>query len=599
MSLKAKPLKALLCIAVSAAVAGTAVTVKSYVENIPVKFRVDTQSTVQDDYIGVGGNFWSGCMTAEGKEYLNMSQPYVDLNIKRIMTVKPAFMRMLVMPHYMVDFDDNHDGVIDDRDTDKGEQNWKNGIYDFDTDYMNNFFTYAEAFKEAGTEIELNFGLACSDAIKDWYAIKGTIDTDGGNRSAPDDLEAFAKACSALLSECYRRGLDNVKYVGFYNEVAHVEYGAFGDKRIYWCKMLEKVHNRLKSDGIRDKVNILGSDCDTQFKYRSGDPEHDDFLDYVKEHASEYYDMISIHLYWAWDYNSSAQLRTVDEMQEYCENIVSAHPKTLVTEFTYGTNNNYSVSRAGQVLAHSNSGILCSGFWFFCGTYIPDPLNTYRKDPHELWDSPAKEGVGAVNTTFGEMGLLMRYIPKHSSVLKSESGSKDMRIAVYNKGDDYTAVIETNKASAERNIEIDFGKAIGKKLKKYVYDFPDDINNSQFDANAVLPVSEKELSLTDGKLTDKVGAGHSLIIYSTMDEEKQLVLNTVEQSVSVGQTAQFNITKKIALGAGEKIKWEIISGGGQIDDNGKYTASGVNPGDVVSVKASAAGTYTVGIVKIK
>lgn len=602
MKFKTKKAKAIISVIIAISLITSIFAIKSFAENLSVKLTVNADEVIQEDYIGVGGNFWTGCMTEEGIEYLDMTEAHLDLNIKRIQTVKPAFMRMVVMPHYMVDFDDNGDGVVDENDVLKGENNWKNGKYDFESDYMKNFFAYAKAFKDAGTEIELNFGNACSQDIKDWYAIKGTADADGGNRSAPDDLEAFAKACSALIQECFSRGLDNVKYVCFYNEVCHVEYGAFGDRRLYWCEMLKRVHEQLKADGIRDDVKIIGSDCDTQFKYNNGgDAAHYEFLDYVKKNASEYYDLMSVHLYWAWDYNSDRQLRNIADMEEYCRNVLKDHPNTLVTEFSYGTNNAYDVSRSGQVLAHSNTGIGGSAFWFFCGTYIPDPLNTYRKDPHELWDSPSKEGVDKVNTTFGEMGLLMRYIPKHSKVLKSASNSNDVRIAVYNKGDDFTAVVETNNNIVDRNLTIDFGTNINKKFRKHVYVYPDDINNSQFDANAILPVSEKEITLENGTLTDTVSKEHCLIIYTTLDEEEQIALNSVEQSVIAGSSVQFSVTEKIAVPDNSKVTWEVVTGGGTIDESGKYTATGVSSGDVVSVKASVSGSnaYAIAIVKIK
>ncbi len=50
------------------------------------------------------------------------------------------------------------------------------GQYDFESPEMQAFYRYLDAFKNAGTEIELNFGWKVGERVHDWFTIPGAPD---------------------------------------------------------------------------------------------------------------------------------------------------------------------------------------------------------------------------------------------------------------------------------------------------------------------------------------------------------------------------------------------------------------------------------------
>ena len=572
------------------------------------KFRIEAKNVVNSNYGGVGGNLWTSCLSDEGIKALKMTEAYFEVNAQRINKVKPKLMRIVIMPQYMVDYSDGKNG----------EENWVNGVYDFNSSYMHNFWRYCEAFKKAGTKIELNMGGAVSTDITDWFGM-GIGDQFSGSRTGPENLDAFALATVSLLKECHRRGYgDTVTFLNFYNESCHANFGCFGDKRVFWCKMLELVHKELIKEGLRDKVTVIGADADTHCTL-GYDVLHKEWLDYIYENAFKkgYCDTLSSHLY----YNYLPNLRDgglygVSETEEYCSQAIKAYPdmkrNLMVTEFgrldhkdapgVEGGDGDFHRSLAGQVLAQANGGISYSAFWFFCGAYIPAPICNFQHGGLQLWETPAfreERGgrmldINAVNSTFGEMGLLMRYINMGSDVVKSYSDSKDFRIGTFLDGEDTTVVIEANRGDADRDFEIDLDGRTNKTYYKHIYTFPKDDNmvgkeaDSQFDGNAILPVGEK-IDVLDGKIKDSVGEGHYLILYTTLPDTKQLVLNAVEVELHKGESFKFEVKEVIGT-ENAKIKYSVMSDGktgavcGEISADGTYTApENANVGDTVAI----------------
>lgn len=572
------------------------------------KIRIESKNVVNSNYGGMGGNLWTACLSDEGVENLKMTEAYFEVNAQRINKVKPKLMRIMIMPQYIVDYSDGKNGC----------ENWINGIYDFNTSYMHNFWRYCEAFKKAGTKIELNMGGATSTDILDWFGM-GISDTFGGTRSGPENLDAFALAAVSLLKECHRRGYgDTVTFLNFYNESCHANFGCFGDKRVFWCKMLELVHKELVKQGLRDKVTVIGADADTH-NTLGYDILHKEWLDYIYENAFKkgYCDTLSAHLYFK-DLPAVQEggLYRVSDTEKYCNRAVKAYPdmkrNLMITEFgrlnhkdapgVEGGDGNFDRSLAGQVITQANEGISYSAFWFFCGSYIPTPICNFQCGGLQLWETPAfreerggrRLDINAVNSTFGEAGLLMRYINIGSKAVKSCSDSKDFRVGTFLDGEDTTVVVEINRAEADRDFEIDLDGRTNKTYYKHIYTFPKDDNmvgkeaDSQFDGNAILPVGEK-VDVCGGKIKDSVGNGHYLILYTTLPDAKQLVLNSVEVELHKGESFKFEI-KDIIGSENAKIKYSVMPDGktgavyGEISEGGTYTApENAKSGDTVAI----------------
>ncbi len=580
-------------------------------------------NALNESFLGYGGNLWAGCLSSEGLKRLNMSEAYFEINAQRIMTVRPKLMRVLVMPQYMVDYSDGKDGA----------ENWKKGIYDFESSYMHNFWRYCQAFKRAGTKIELNFGGATSKRVLKWFGLDGMNDMHGGSRSGPRDLEALAQAVAALLKECHRRGFgDTVTYLNFYNESCHANYGAFGDKRVYWCSMLRYVHNSLVEAGLRDKVTVIGADADTQC-YFGKDISHKEWLDYIYENAFKkgYCDTLSVHTYFSQNkLKTNTYINDCDDEAIYCNDVVTAYPNMrqniMVTEYgrenhknspsVEGGNGYFKMSLSGQGIIQANAGVSASAYWFFLGSYIPDPICNLQRGGLQLWECPSlfetvngrEYGINAVNSTFGEMGLLMRYVKSGSKVLAVTGGDNSVRTAVYTKDGDTTIALEIDRAQGDREFILDLNGRDGKYYK-HIYEFPSDDNmvgaeaDSQFDGNAILPLGE-EINTEKGKITDKVGKGHYLIVYTTLPNAKQIELEAVKITASVNEAVQIKV--KSLIGLTGDIAYEIVPDGltgkaaGSINGNCYTPDKEAKPGDTVAIKVTAEDeeAYAIAVVEI-
>ena len=100
------------------------------------KLKIEAKNTVNANYGGVGGNLWTSDLSDEGIKAIRLTEAYFEINAQRINKVKPKLMRIMIMPQYIVDYSDGKNGY----------ENWINGIYDFNTSYMHNFWRYCEAF---------------------------------------------------------------------------------------------------------------------------------------------------------------------------------------------------------------------------------------------------------------------------------------------------------------------------------------------------------------------------------------------------------------------------------------------------------------------
>ena len=548
---------------------------------------IDSNTVLCEDFRGVGNNIWVSALSETPNERgIFTNEAYMSINYQRINKIKPAFMRMMVMPFWLLDKSDGKDGA----------ENWAKGIYDFNSPDLETFFSYVKAFKDAGCDVELNMGGRISEDMVDWFAFKGYALSEGGSRSAPRDLDAFARATVALLKECYRRGLDNVNMLSFFNETNGGNFEAFGDKRVYWCKMLELTHKELVKEGIRDKVTVVGTDLSGY----ANDEHIVEYLDYVRDHASEYYDILSIHIY--------PHEHKYRYMSMLCNQIGKLYPGILVTEYTTGkikgTNTSdlsFGGSEACQVMAHSNAGLSGSAGWFLCSQIVPVPpvycnLSTLNE---VFWDFPSRN-LRAFSSAYPENALLMRYIPKHCKTLLTNCNCHDILAAAYKKGDDFTIIAEVNNSETSRELTVDFITDVKKPINKFVFEYPEKREDYVDDGNGIIPVKSATVTTDDGKIYDTLPSTHSLIVYTTLDEAVQVELANVDNEVTPGGSVQLEVSN--IYGTDNKdIEWSVICGNGTVDANGVYTASGDKKGDTVAVKALSLAdndAYAAAIIRV-
>lgn len=486
----------LLCVAVAfgtvAIAAGTSGNADIVIQVNPTEtVKKYTDSDEDAIFVGLGMNEWDMALGPDAIVNAGMSDAYFEINAQRIIKIKPKMVRLMICPYYLCYMDDD----------DGGEARWTNGELNFNSAFMYNFWRYLEVFQAAGTIVEINWGYQNMKPMAYWFGIKDVpagskdIQTFGmSKRSAPRDLKAFADNLAALLQECENRGFivrgkkseSTIQYVGFYNEVYNggAEFSAFGDKRTYWCKMLEYVHNALVDAGYRNAsdrskhtIAIVGTEHGVSPTTNSGVVQ---FNDYVYENAYEkgYCDMMNYHQYlnWAKDPASNfARGTKYTESTSWCNDRWKMDGDgsygTLIAELgateggtTYtapadgldeysGIATPFDGSSVSIAIGASLGGALSALNWFIHDSYFIREANSRNSSVLHTWAYPSMTGksegskalgIEGVNSTFGEE-IFSRYVPQNSKVAKSsvdKANENSVRLATYMTDEDTAVVAE-------------------------------------------------------------------------------------------------------------------------------------------------------------
>ena len=611
----------LLCICVAGAalaVEGKAITTRV--------ITVNTEVVISENYAGVGNNHWSS-------PYISgMNDAYQTVNEKRTNTIKPAYMRMLFLPDWLVDTSLS---------SEEQQREWESGIYHFDNIEVINFFQKVKMYKESGTDVILNMGARVDYDIMDWFPVKDAAHSEGGTRAAPANLEAFADATYAIFEYAWDNGYDNVNMLSWYNEVNGGNYEMYWDKPMYWCTMIKKTHEEFKSHtykgvNARDKIKIFG----TELSGFLGEESIDYWMEYVTENLVDengdpVYDYYSCHHYpWTASY---------DEVLENVKNMGKKYPGVWTNEIgaiTAGSKqtthsgsetfvSNFKYSESAMVIMQSNAGYGGAACWVAGPDVAPSPMGiNFDMGLMGMWTYPYKDMSVAHN--FGFRSLMMRYIPKNSKVYKNTVLSSDILCAVYGieEGDsikDMTALLDVEANSAQRNLTIAFGsKAANKTFERHVYYYPDadsegwEWADAKYEDGDLMPVTDKVLTADkNGNITDTLPANaHCMVVYTTLEEQVQILTNKQIVQLDKNGTYDFDVTE--IYGTDDKnVTWSVYGKSrsdtnrgynwttencGTIDQNGNYNATGTSSGDTVSIKITSnydPTAYTVIIVEIQ
>ncbi|MGD0031643.1 chitobiase/beta-hexosaminidase C-terminal domain-containing protein [Paenibacillus illinoisensis] len=514
---------------------------------------IDTSDVIQDDFLGVGVNTIPTALMPGQTQY-GYTEAHWEVDKKRIQTIEPKVARVWFQIDWMEP---------------------TKGTYTWDSAKMKAFYKYLDAFKTAGTEIELNFGWKVGSTVHDWFTIPG-IDPW---TSAPADLDAYAASASALLEELIQnRGYDNVKYLTFYNEPnGSWDFEAPGDQKAYYAEMVNKTSARLTADGLRDLIEIWGPE-------ETGAPA---WIEYMKEHADDAIDGYSFHVYGeSYDGLGSA----FEQRKEY----VGDKPLHL-TEFGWADDNasNWDAGYANSVIQTANMGVKSALMWQLNGVWTNDPTGG-TNGTYTMWDA-LPLGLNP-RKTFYIAGMLNRYIPEHSKVLAVDTnGSTDVRAAAFRDNDGHYTVLVEAKAGTEKEITLDFGStAVNNTIRKMVYK-----NDILQEPNAILPPVTATFPggamLTDSNVSDD----YNVIIYTTQPAETQVKLDNVNPTVRSGDSITLGAEVIDNIGS---VTWSVVGqNNGTINStSGVYQAPQVTDETLIAVRAtSTADPSAYGVVLVR
>ena len=434
--------------------------------------EIDFDDTIVDDFLSLGANVLPMAFMPEslGTGY---NEVYWELDRRRILLVRPNVVRIWFQPDWLVE----------------NYEQYKNGDYNFDAPKMYSVYKYLDAFKEAGSEIEFNFGWKVSSFAQDWFSFP---ETDLRRNSAPKDLELFAKCCGATLNELInQRGYDNIKYLTFYNEPDEkdnpIDKGDFivvgCDRKVYWERMMRLSKAEIDKYNLSD-LKIWGCEVSHANNMQK------EWIEYFEENCADILNMHTSHRYVLNTKKNRSYLNTLKG---------SAKTKPImITEFGQCYSNgeySFDLNHVQFFCELVNAGISGALIWCLNSVDITDPCSFSMRNFIDMWDSlQYPHAIDNVREVYYELAMLCRYIPKHCKSVRSKIiYGDDMKICAFKIGeDDYTVVVELNSESNQRDIQLNFDRNIGKKMYRHIYKRPYSRNG-----NAILPPVSAEKYATD------------------------------------------------------------------------------------------------------
>ena len=655
--------KRIIAVALSLILCVSAAVMSSAVEGSAVQNRtitLNSDKVIQSDYKGIGDNLWVGPYA------YGMNDAYQKVNEARTNKIQPAWMRMLFEPCWMVFLDE---------DVTVQQERWEAGIYNTDSVEYKDFMNKVKMFAQAGTVVQLNMGGRVDVAHKmaDWFSIKDSAISEGGSRGAPANLEAFAKATAKVVSDIKDiteqygvEGLNKnngkpIVYLSFYNETNGLNFEAFGNKTQYYVKMVKLVHYELIDANLRDYVQICGTDL-------SGFSNESAIIKILKytldnlrdENGEPIFDYLANH-----HYHRTRSIKEVQELSADYFNILELTPDELdlrITESSAGTRTttettthifNFGHNDMAQGIINMGSGISGYGSWFFHGEYITNPINVGQSDLEIcMWTAPS-QGLDKVSYNFAGKSLLMRYTYKHGVSYEAKVSHDDI-IASYitsKDGSEHAVFIDSDKCNSDRTITIEVDNNIpdgtvferhtidyselvldenGWEIRKafdHQFEMVDSAGNTQGGENAIIPPTDKYVTVENGKIVDNLSNNHTSVVYTTTKEVVQVELEDAELYVTPENTVSFDV-KKVYGADNQNVRFEVMGkndyqsagngivtkaehnyGGygwttenaGTITADGVYTATGTNLGDTIAIKVipeADPDAYSVAIVCI-
>ena len=540
---------------------------------------VKTKEILEKDYIGPGCNCFPTVFSEYGiREGYN--EVYWELEKHHIKKAKPHCIRMWFQIDWMVDT----------------KEQYEKGDWQFDNPNMQSVVKFCEAFREAGAEVELDFGWKVGSKVQDWFSIGG-ITPEQRHCAAPADLYNYGKAAAAALEYLVlEKGCDNVKYLGFYNEVSnevncsnHYDYAMFGDGIAYWAMMAQYAKHFIDAGPLKGMVEIWGAEQCTNFA-----PVMDKLNLLIPETISRH----TVHKY-ELDYEEIC-IWGEEELEPHSDG-----KPVLLTEF--GTSHrkylSWDTNHVCNILGGANHGISGALLWVIGGAPLVDPLN-WMNSPHDMDETrfhwgflPHNNNVSETGETFYEMCLLDNYIPEHCLALKTDFSAENdyLRLNAFSKNGEYTICVES-KGDKESNIRIELDKNIGKTFYRHVYK-----RNKKGEPNLIVPPVDKTFEV-DSFIDDTLPLGYSLVVYTTMKPITQVLMKEVDIKANPGDEIKIGASLLDAP-AEMDIKYSIsksLIAGATLENGIVKIPETAKPGDMLAVKAEVpSGEYGISLIRIQ
>ncbi len=261
-------------------------------------------NAVQSDYGGLGGVFSGDWFLPDStNEFGKMTDKERELSIKRFKQMGVSVVRYFgFQPGFA--WDDTNDK------------------WDWDSEYMQGFYEFADLMKENGVEIILNIiegfdyaQMGEPTPFADFY--KAETASDKADKKDALYQGYYADWIVNVVNEVIvKRGYTNVTSIMYATEPNNstqnkgddVDYAKF----INYSGYIKASHNALKAAGLRDKVEFIGPNCPINIQQQKFSGEN--WLRWSIDQLNDYLDVYSIHMY---TYAENMGQDTADIWEEY------------------------------------------------------------------------------------------------------------------------------------------------------------------------------------------------------------------------------------------------------------------------------------------
>ena len=542
--------------------------------------EIKTEKVMIEDFYGGGADVFPNAWSEDGLK-LGYNKVWWELEKHHIKKANPHCVRMWFQIDWVVDT----------------LEQYNNCDLRFDLPCFQSAVKFCEAFKEQGVEVELNFGWKIGSKVQSWFCMTG-LPEDQKYKSAPSDLYNYGKACVKTLEHMILDlGLDNIKYLSFYNEpdclinsTKGVDFACWGDTIAYWGAMMKYTYNFLQKSPLKDKIEIWAMEQSDHYTIN---------MDRINAFAPECFTTHTIHRYTI----------EYDYMCSWYDNQIVPHSEgkpIILTEYGMGYRSDMRWERnhVCNLLGGAMHGVSGAFIWVLAGQPLVDPINimwgknnmTDADNNFQHWGFlPCCETLDEIGESYYEMCLLNNYIPNHSKALWSmnDYNYRDCRVNGFEKDGDYTICVE-NKGDMATNIEVRFDKKIGKKFYKMVYK-----RMPQGEANMTMPKCVGEFAVDD-IIRDKADEEYSLIVYTTIKPIPQVIMDKVNCKVKAGDKV---LLKAEVLDSDETPSFTIsesLCEGAKIEGEYALVPETAKAGDMFSIKAELpSGYYGIALVRVE
>ena len=559
--------------------------------------NIKTSKIVFNDFMSIGTNMFTSTLTSASKKTYGFNETYFELQKKQIRSLNITTGRLIVSVEQIVT-DTEKDPQRKDWKNNKDYINYINGVYDFENEYMKSMYKYLDAYKEVGTEVNLNFGWNSTARVSMWLnqSVRG---------GAPRDLDAFAKAAAALADHLINeKGYTNIKRLTFYNEPSSTySLATLGDKKNYYSQMINKTYEQLKKRKLNNKIKIFAAEH-TTINYNMLTSWYDFFkekcgskLGGITHHS--YYDPsanIDYNVYYDFYTKMYGHLKSRLQVTEYMDSYFDTRIKD---------NDRWNYSDASQLICSANTGVTGLMHWEGIGGTEPT-VPFWSAGGYISYVPRNKETAQKIGYFYNGCSLINNYVGTYADVLYVDWNGKDIRTSAFKRSDgEYTIIVEANNCSSERELTLKFDKKLGKKVYRYSYDYSERAARLN-GYDSIIPLNEKVYNNVGTTIKDKLSEKYRVYIYTTATPKKQIAFDNVWNECKKDDSIKLS-ANLLDCNANDEMVWSVLrttgSAKGVISNSGEYTpAQSAKPGDLIAIKASLKNDnsiYSVALVSIK